>query len=68
MASLNFPHPSLLSSFHFSWKDGFLGSLILIDIMIVLWSVSFLPFILRLPSSSTVIILIYLDICWVIMM
>ena len=51
---LNCFHPSLLFSLHFSWYVGFLGSFIAIDIVIVLWSVSFFPFILRWPSSSTI--------------
>ena len=54
MVLLNWFHPFLLFSLHFSRYVGFLGSFIAMDIVIVLWSVSFFPFILRWPSSSTI--------------
>ena len=47
-------HPSLLSVFQLSRYVGSLGSLIFIDIRIVLWSVSCFPFTRRCPTSSII--------------
>ena len=52
---LNLSHPSSLARFHFSIYVFFLGRLVVIVVMMVLWSVSFFPLTLNCPSSSTIV-------------
>ena len=52
---LKLSHPSLLFRFHFSMMVFFLGRLVAIVVIMVLWSVSVFPFTLSRPSSSTIV-------------